>query len=101
MGNLKLKENITIEKYKKINTNALICELGFYIGTKKEIDDYIKKNIIIAMDYEYDGYILFYLFCQYVVDVFEQSDVQDIYELIEYNYMKLVAMFKSECCIEE
>ena len=94
----KLNEEIRYSKYNQINENALICELGFYIGTNKEIDEYIKKNIVFGIVHNTDEYIIFYLFCKFVVEKFFDSEVKDIYELIDYNYMRLVGMFLNEKC---
>ena len=87
-----LKDKLTTEKYNELNNKALICELGYYIGTKKNIDEYIKKNILEVFE-GVDSYILFYIFCEFVVDIFNDSEVQDIYELIDYNYIRLCSMF--------
>ena len=87
-----LKDKLTTEKYNELNNKALICELGYYIGTKKNIDEYIKKNILEVFE-GIDEYILFYIFCELVVDIFNDSEVQDIYELIDYNYIRLCSMF--------
>lgn len=87
-----LKDKLTTEKYNELNNKALICELGYYIGTKKSIDEYVKKNILEVFE-GIDEYILFYIFCEFVVDIFNDSEVQDIYELIDYNYIRLCSMF--------
>lgn len=92
---MKLKENLSVEKYNEIVDNALICEVGFYIGTKQDIDEYIKKRIVYDIE-GVDGFIIFYMFCKYVVSVFNDSEVSDIYDLIDENYMRLVGMFIKE-----
>lgn len=91
------KLNVNKEDIRKFDKEALICELGFYIGTKKEIDEYIKKNIL-GIEHNADEYFVFYMFCKFVVEKFFDSGVQDIYELIDYNYIRLVGMFKTEMC---
>lgn len=91
------KLNVNKENIRKFDKEALICELGFYIGTQKEIDDYIKKNIL-EIEHNADNYFVFYMFCEFVVEKFFDSEVQDIYELINYNYMRLVSMFLNEKC---
>lgn len=94
------KLNINKSEIVNKDIEALACELGFYIGTKKEIDEYIKKNIIEKCDYNADEYFVFYMFCKFVVDKFFDSEVQDIYSLIDYNYIRLVGMFLNEYCVE-
>lgn len=91
------KLNVNKEDIRKFDKEALICELGFYIGTKKEIDEYIKKNIL-GIEHNADEYFVFYMFCKFVVEKFFDSEVQDIYELIDYNYIRLVGMFLNEKC---
>lgn len=91
------KLNVNKEDIRKFDKEALICELGFYIGTKKEIDEYIKKNIL-GIEHNADEYFVFYMFCKFVVEKFFDSGVQDIYELIDYNYIRLVGMFLNEKC---
>ena len=94
MGNL---EKIVREKgYAEINRKALTCELGYYIGQKENINTYIQNNIIKENDKngDIDNYMLFYLFCEYVVDIFQNSEVQDIYTLIDEDYIDFVAKFK-------
>lgn len=93
---MKLKDKFTSERYNKINDNALLCELSYSIGRNKELYEYIDKeleNISGA-----DSYIIFYMFCNFVVDMFNKSQVCDILELIENNYIRLVGEFKKEYC---
>ena len=91
---MKLKENISSERYNNMVNNALVCELGYYIGCEKNIDEYIKKRLL-SLDFEgsIDEFVLFYMFCKFVVDVFNDSKISSIYDLIDENYMKLVDMF--------
>ena len=96
---MKLKEKISSEMYNNIVDNALICELGYYIGCNENIDSYIKKNIILNVK-DVDGFIIFYMFCKYVVEVFNDSEVQDIYELIDNNYIRLVGLFIKKFLID-
>jgi hypothetical protein len=92
---MELKNKLTTEKYNKIVEQATICELGYYIGTKKEIDSYIQINLLDEFE-GIDSFVLFYMFCKFVVDTFIKSEIADIYELIDYNYIRLVCMFISE-----
>lgn len=99
-----LKQEYTKSMYDKDVNNALICELAYFIGRNDDINDYIQKNLI---DYEnesdngciVDEYILFYMFCRFVVEKYCDSDITELYDLISENYMRLVGMFIREYCV--
>ena len=95
-----LKLKVGKDYIKNYNDEALACELGFYIGTKENVDKYIKKNILENVKDDIDEYFVFYMFCKFVVEKFYDSEVKSIYELIDYNYIKLVGMFLNEKCEE-
>ncbi len=90
---MKLKE----DKFNYIfeNDYAMICEIGFYLGENNILDSQI-KDLIKKCDSN-DGYVIFYVFCKFIYDMFKSgkySNYNDIYELIDNEYMELFGIFK-------
>lgn len=85
-------KDIMGENYQDLSNRAMICEVGYFIGKHKEIDDYVHKKIIDEV-YGVDEYVLFYIFCEFIVNNAEYKDLQDLYEMLEDDYVNAVDEF--------
>lgn len=95
----KLKEDKIFfdkEKTKKIYDESYVTETGFYIGTQTFIRDTISQELLNKLTSNVDEFVIFYLYCKFMVDRFVKSDVYSIYDYIEEYFEEDLADFIKE-----
>lgn len=98
--NRPLEEIMGENEYQELYNRALICEVAYFIGKNAEIDKYIQEKIIDEVT-GVDEFVLFYIFCEFIVKNVEYKDLQDLYEMIESDYASAVDMFMKTYTDEE
>lgn len=86
---LKLREGKVFtdkETTTKIYDDSYVTETGFYIGTNKIIRDVVDEKLLNLLCGQ-DEFVIFHLYCQFMVNRFVNSDNNDIYEYID-NYFE-------------
>ena len=92
LGNETLKELIEENEYRVLENKALICEVAYYIGKNEKADNYIKEKVIDEVS-GVDEFVLFYIFCEFVIRSNENATLDEIYEVIDKDYVNMVDMF--------
>lgn len=95
----KLKEDKIFfdkEETKKIYDESYVTETGFYIGTQTFIRDTISQELLNKLTSNVDEFVIFHLYCKFMVDRFVKSDVYSIYDYIEEYFEEDLADFIKE-----
>lgn len=99
----KLKESkvfVDKETTTKIYDDSYVTETAYYIGTNSFIRDYINENFLSLLQGQ-DEFVIFHLYCQFMVNKFMNCDNDDIYEYIDNYFEDDLADFIKEYFVEE
>ena len=95
-----LNELMGEDTYNELFNRALICEVAYFIGKNKKIDDYVNEKIISVVT-GVDECVLFYIFCEFIVKSSDNATLQELYEMIDNDYVNAVDMFMKTYTDEE